>query len=197
MNAPDRIRVYLAGPFFNDAQVKLIERAEQILEACGVPHFSPRKMALNGNPTTTRPTPEQAGDIFRKDYEEICRSTHVIAVMDWTMNPGTSLRVCAEPPVMVENDTPLEVSGKPPIALHRVLSGHLQFPDSGTVWEMGCAYALRVPIYLYTAAPAARLNLMLSQSARGVIYGPAKLAEFLAGGRIREEVLEPWKGDHR
>jgi hypothetical protein len=61
---------------------------------------------------------------------------------------------------------------------------------------MGCAYALRVPVYLFTANPAARLNLMLSQSARGVVYGLEKLDAFLASG-MNEDLLEEWKGEHR
>lgn len=180
-------RVYLAGPFFNDAQVRLVESIEQALDDSGLPYFSPRKMSLNGNSTTTKPNKEQAGAIFRKDYEEICRSTHLLAVMDWTMNPRTSLRVVSEHEVWENQENP---------NWYRALSGHLAFPDSGTVWEMGCAYALRVPVYLFTANPSARLNLMLSQSARGVIYGLEKLAPFLASG-MDESLLEEWKGEHR
>lgn len=184
------VRVYLAGPFFNDAQVRLIESVENSLEAHAIPHFSPRKMSLNGNPTTTKPSKETAGAIFRKDYEEICRSTHVLAVMDWAMNPDTSLRVCREPAwgATLHNGKDMEV--------HETLSGHIAFPDSGTVWEMGCAYALRVPVYLYTVNPTARLNLMLSQSARGVVYGIDKLDAFLTAG-LNEDLLEEWKGEHR
>lgn len=193
MHSFDKVRVYLAGPFFNDAQVRLIESVELMLEHHKVPHFSPRKMDLNGKPTTTQPTKETAGAIFRKDYEEICRSTHVIAVMDWAMNPNTSLRVCRDP---AWGENPGRSSHDKATPLHETLSGHIAFPDSGTVWEMGCAYALRVPTYIYTANPAARLNLMLSQSARGVIYGLTKLDGFLAGG-LDEALLEEWKGEHR
>ena len=187
-------RVYLAGPFFNDAQVKLIEAAELLLDHHSIPYFSPRKMDLNGKPTTTQPSKETAGAIFRKDYEEICKSTHVLAIMDWSMNPGTCLRVCREP-AWGEVPSDRQPGGKM-MALHEVLSGHIAFPDSGTVWEMGCAYALRVPVYLLTANPTARLNLMLSQSARGVLYGLVKLDAFLAAG-LNEDLLEEWKGEHR
>jgi nucleoside 2-deoxyribosyltransferase len=186
MTDMNKVRVYLAGPFFNDAQVSLIKDVETALTAAGIPHFSPRKMDLNGKPTTTTPTKETAGAIFRKDYEEICRSTHVLAVIDWAMNPGYSLRVC--------KDTEWgQVDGA---VLRETLTDHLALPDSGTVWEMGCAYALRVPVYLYTVNPAAKMNLMLSQSAKGVIYGPEKLRSFLNEGMC-EESLEEWKGAHR
>lgn len=170
-------RIYLAGPFFNEKQIETIQKIEDALGLIDVDVFSPRKMALNGNPTTTKPTPETARQIFKKDYQEICLSTHVIAVIDWAMMPDTSLRVVSEN------------SG-------RALSGPLQFPDSGTVWEMGCAYALRVPVYIFTANPANKLNLMLSQSAVGVIYGFGHLAHFLETG-MDEAVLHSWKGEHR
>jgi nucleoside 2-deoxyribosyltransferase len=175
-------RVYLAGPFFNQAQIKLISDVEDALVATGTDHFSPRKMTLNDKPTTTKPTPEQAKAIFRKDYEEICRSTHVIAVLDWALNPGVELRLVQPRQGHVPE--------------YDMLSGHLSLPDAGTVWEMGCAYALRVPVYLYTVDPSARLNLMLSQSARGVIYGLDHLKTFLGSG-MDEDLLSPWKGEHR
>jgi nucleoside 2-deoxyribosyltransferase len=181
---PDRNakRVYLAGPFFNAAQIALIQEVEDALAAMNIPTFSPRKMALNDKPTTTKPTPEQAAQIFRKDYEEITKSTHVIAVLDWALNPGVSLRLCKND---VGEDGPLQP-----------ISDHLSLPDAGTVWEMGCAYALRVPVYLYTQNPAAKLNLMLSQSARGVLYGIDHLKTFLGAG-MDEDLLSPWKGEHR
>jgi nucleoside 2-deoxyribosyltransferase len=175
-------RVYLAGPFFNQAQIKLIQEVEDALQANDIPTFSPRKMALNDKPTSTKPTPEQAAAIFRKDYEEITKSTHVLAILDWALNPDVSLRLVAPR------------QGHAPE--YDMLSGPLSLPDSGTVWEMGCAYALRVPIYLYTKDPAAKLNLMLSQSARGVIYGLDHLNTFLGTG-MDEDILSPWTGEHR
>jgi hypothetical protein len=155
-------------------------------------------MALNGNPTTTKPTPEQAADIFRKDYEEICKSTHLLAVLDWTMPPHASLRIVKENFAVPgeEPQRPLDAQPLRAPRTYEVVSEHLSLPDSGTVWEMGCAYALRVPVYLYTDKPATRLNLMLTQSAIGVIYGKQKFYDFLQAN-LDENLLEGWKGDHR
>jgi nucleoside 2-deoxyribosyltransferase len=168
-------RLYLAGPFFNSAQIDLIRDVEDALTLHGVNHFSPRKIGLNSNPATSKPTPEQAEQIFKKDYQEICASTHVLAVVDWALPPGQSVRLCRD-----------DIPG----------NTHLQVPDSGTVWEMGCAYALRVPVILYTANPSKQMNLMLTQSATGVIYGHTMLMQWLACD-MDATILEGWKGDHR
>jgi nucleoside 2-deoxyribosyltransferase len=182
-------RVYLAGPFFNEKQIELIEKVETLLHAWNIQHFSPRKMTLNGNPTTSKPTPESAKQIFKNDYHEICNSTHVIAVIDWALMPSTSLRIIKDSSMVTDE----HVHGE---SRATILSGPIQIPDSGTVWEMGCAYALRVPVYLFTANPTSRLNLMLSQSARGVIYGFSHLENFLMND-MNEVLLEQWKGEHR
>lgn len=168
-------RIYLAGPFFNAAQIELIKNVETILEMANIPHFSPRKLGLNSNPSSTKPTPEQAANIFKADYQEICRSTHVLAVVDWALPVGQSIHCCFD-------------DGR--------RGPSLNIPDSGTVWEMGCAYALRVPVILFTANPSKQMNLMLTQSAKGCIYGLDHLSSW-AGGGLDPTYLEGWKGDHR
>jgi len=171
------LRVYLAGPFFNSAQIEIVKSIENIFDRYEVPHFSPRKLGLNAQPTTTKPTPEQAADIFKNDYQEICRSTHVLAIVDWALPEGQSIH-------LHRNGTP-EIIGPP-----------LNIPDSGTVWEMGCAYALRVPVILFTHNPSKNMNLMLTQSAKGCIYGFDALHLF-AESRFNPSFLEGWKGEHR
>jgi nucleoside deoxyribosyltransferase len=173
-------RIYLAGPFFNAAQVELIKTIEDTLESYNIPHFSPRKLGLNSNPSTTKPTPEQAANIFKADYQEICRSTHVLAVVDWALPPGQSVHLIRE--------------GTTTSMDH--VSPALNIPDSGTVWEMGCAYALRVPVILFTANPSKQMNLMLTQSAKGCLYGIDHLQSYLGNG-LDQAWLEGWKGDHR
>lgn len=194
MTDRSKVRFYLAGPFFNAAQIEVINTLERFLDMHGYPYFSPRKMALNGNPTSAKPNREQAEQIFRKDYQEICNCTHMLAVIDWAMNPNTSIRVCRDPAwgEVPDDRTP----GGHVAKLHATLSEHLAIPDSGTVWEMGCAYALRVPVYAYTERPANKMNLMLTQSARGVVYGPEALAAFL-NYDLDEACLGQWKGDFR
>lgn len=186
--------LYLAGPFFNAAQIEIIQRIESAL--CRLPgpsgtfsFFSPRSQPLNANPTgKVGPLDTaKAQDVFKKDYLEITRSTIVLAVMDWALPEGKEVRMVDMFRQETENGESLEW-GIP-------CSGPIKLPDSGTVWEMGCAYALRVPTYIFTQDPAARVNLMLSQSCKGVLYGWDALERWVASEFT--EGAEPWKGEHR
>jgi hypothetical protein len=77
------------------------------------------------------------------------------------------------------------------------IGGPLNLPDTGTVWEMGFAYAVnmfsrRMDIYGFTTRPRTdKLNLMLTKSCKGVISGLEELTKFLKG---EESVAKPWEG---
>ncbi|KGP93230.1 nucleoside 2-deoxyribosyltransferase [Pontibacillus chungwhensis BH030062] len=53
------------------------------------------------------------------------------------------------------------------IAIHD--SGDKPYPDSGTMWEMGFAYANRIPIIVYTEKDTV-MNLMIAESGRAYVH---------------------------
>ncbi len=64
-------------------------------------------------------------------------------------------------------------------------------PDAGTAWALGYAFALQVPVYLFTRqARTAKLDVMIALGSKGVIYGWEDLCEWISGiGKP-----EPWQG---
>ena len=68
-------RIYLAGPFFNDEEIKNIEYAEAVLKGKGLSFFSPMRHKADGKPGT----PDWAGNVFVMDRNEIDRADAVIA----------------------------------------------------------------------------------------------------------------------
>jgi nucleoside deoxyribosyltransferase len=63
--------------------------------------------------------------------------------------------------------------------------------DPGTIWELGCAFAFRVPAFAYTTVSGRGLNLMLSESGLKLVAWD-KLANFLCGNK---RTAVSWKGD--
>lgn len=58
--------------------------------------------------------------------------------------------------------------------------------DTGTMWEMGLAYAHGTPVVAYTTMPEGRgLNLMLARGCCGFLQGLGKVHEFLKGTPTR------------
>ncbi|KFI57228.1 putative nucleoside deoxyribosyltransferase [Bifidobacterium gallicum DSM 20093 = LMG 11596] len=56
--------------------------------------------------------------------------------------------------------------------------------DPGTLFDMGYAYALGKPIYVYAEGimPGDKMNLMISRGAKAVLTGPADLEALLDSG---------------
>ena len=69
-------RVYLAGPFFNDEEVKNIELAESVCKEKGLEYFSPMRNSVDSEPGTS----EWAKKIFEVDKEEIGKADVVVAM---------------------------------------------------------------------------------------------------------------------
>lgn len=161
---------YLAAPFFNPAQVALVERIEQLFEHNCVELFSPRKHPAN---TSGKPIDaDTAEDIFNGNIEGIQKARGVLAVLDYLLPEPQQLRLVA--PATIDDS---EHAGS--VEVFRPASGPLALPDSGTVWEMGHAYAM-MDIVGFTTNPHARLNLMLTQSCSGVLCGFGRLATWVA-----------------
>ncbi len=74
---PRRVsRVYLAGPFFNDEEIRNVEYAESVLSQKGVSFFSPMRFTASAE----KGTPEWSHEIFEKDRSEIDAADAVVAL---------------------------------------------------------------------------------------------------------------------
>ena len=72
-------RIYLAGPFFNETEIRNTEYAEQVLKKRGFTFFSPMRHKVDVEPGTMRwspcimeaiPTPERPGSaVMRRPSE--------------------------------------------------------------------------------------------------------------------------------
>lgn len=140
-------RIYLAGPFFNSAQLAFIEQAEEALRASGVSFFSPRLQHADERVEIT--SDEQAAQVFDMNKREIYDCTHLLAVLDYQLPDDLTLAVFDRP-------------------AKRVLR-EVAVPDTGTVWEMGYAHALARPIYALVDQTPHTLNLMLTRCCEGMV----------------------------
>lgn len=157
--------VYLAGPFFNSAQLDRIESVEKILDKNGVAYFSPRKSDASLLAKEKGMNPDLAKRIFDLNISKMQQATLAICVPDFVFPGNKHLEI---------------VGGGIPITI--------SLPDSGTVWEMGYLYAQAVPIVVVQTE--AKMNLMLSRSAWAVCYGWCSLTSFiesLAGWKGKEQ----------
>ena len=69
-------RIYLAGPFFNETEIKNVEYAEKTLEKKGLSYFSPMRHSSDLESGTTG----WAYDIFETDKTEIEKADAVVAL---------------------------------------------------------------------------------------------------------------------
>ena len=77
----DGMRVYIAGPFFNDEQVGVIARIEMLLEKMGVDYFSPRSEGVLKK-MSKEERAAKMGDVFKSNVRNMDWCTHCIAVTD-------------------------------------------------------------------------------------------------------------------
>lgn len=166
---------YLAGPFFNSEQIKIMERIEAAFKELNVAFFSPREQ----HGCVTQPVPidnrEMAEVVFKKNYEQILECTHMLAVLDYALPAGDSV-------AMVNGGN---------------IEKFLSLPDTGTVWEMGVAYACRIPTIGFTERPHGYLNLMMTQSMKGVCNGRGELLKMLADVKKGDFQVPQWEGSYR
>lgn len=85
------MKVYLAGPFFNEQQIETIERLETWLCVKHVDFYSPR---MEGTLIHISPENRQAAAklIYEKNILRLAWCTHVIAVID-DRDPGTHIEI--------------------------------------------------------------------------------------------------------
>lgn len=68
----------------------------------------------------------------------------------------------------------------------RLILANVEGFDTGTLWEMGAAFAYGTPVVIYSPNPDRKLNVMLAQGSQG----------FLAGWEAIEEFFKPQTADH-
>jgi len=81
MSENSKMKVYIAAPFFSEAQLEVVQRIEAKLRDNGIKFFSPRSEG-----TLIQMTPEQRkktmGDMFRSNVDHMDWCTHCVAVID-------------------------------------------------------------------------------------------------------------------
>ena len=63
----------------------------------------------------------------------------------------------------------------------RIVLANIEGLDTGTIWEMGAAYAFGTPVIAYSLNSSRKLNLMLAQSCEGFLAGMEVVQIFLRG----------------
>lgn len=180
-------KVYLAGPFFNTEQQMHIEMVEKILTRHHVSYFSPRKQGGVLKPKASRLDRRQ---ILDTNVRGISEASCVLAVLDW-MNPNDHAihLVRTAPPDTLPSQVTL--AGPP-----------LNLPDTGTVWEIGFSYGIRVPVIGFLMNREGKFNAMLTEAMAGIAYGFEQLERFadvfgkhgLNENYVIKE-LESWNGE--
>lgn len=177
---------YLASPFFNPAQIVVVDKIEQLFKGQNIALFSPRAHPANstGKPIDANTAPQ----IFLGNLTGIAEATGVLAVMDYSLPEEEELRIISYAPKYPS----VQCEATEAFGLK---SGPLNLPDSGTVWEMGYAYGLDKKIVGFTTADPGqgRLNLMLTQSCTGVLCGFDQLERWVKSGCALGMVPE-WAG---
>ena len=165
--------IYLAGPFFNVAQIELCRQVKDVLaKNSDFEIFWP----YEANPKVTISNPDEAQRVFEENDDMIEESCVMIAIVDW---------------VLPKDEYIVRMKGGR-------FQERLNIPDAGTVWEMGAAWSNGTAVVLFSNATNRKVNLMLSQSAKGVIYGLNQLWEFIKPVKrlsLNWNRLSNWKGE--
>jgi nucleoside 2-deoxyribosyltransferase len=172
-------KVYLAAPFFNPAQVGILERLELLFEAAGQEVFNPRKDAGVGvtkkEGQTEQEEYEAWRNLFLADVGGIDQCSWVLAVLDYA-----DVNLYAAPWCLSGDDFIATAELKP-----------VRIPDTGTVWELGNAHAKGKPaVGFFLEERHGLLNLMLSHSLHGMCYGYEQVGQLLSS----REMYWSWKG---
>lgn len=81
------------------------------------------------------------------------------------------------------------------LKLCKLILANVEGLDTGTIWEMGAAYAFHRPVAIYSSNPDRKLNVMLAQGASGFLAGWSKVEAFLQPDQERDFCwgeVEPW-----
>ncbi len=158
--APEPKSIYLAGPFFNEPQIKTLERIETLCEQFGVKCNSPRKFLV----LKPHASWEERKLVFRDNLLKMQMSEIILACLD---NPHVET---------YEDGAPkLDIAPTP------------RPPDTGTLWEMGYAYAIGRPVLPFTVG-SKKMNVMLAQGCAGFLQSIGDVSAFLEGLKCEDPV---------
>jgi len=110
-------------------------------------------------------------DVFRPDYKELCKS---IRLLCWSENlnplfPG-DCDLSDPKEIFEENKTMI---AKSDFVIANLNSFRGSEPDSGTVWEVACAYTLGIPVIAYI-----RNSYTVKEKAKFYFLDTGKLTSF-------------------
>lgn len=138
-----KLDVYLASPFFNEAQIDRVSRVEKALRDTGVLNvFSPRESQY----TEEFGTVEWRDKVFMNNAEHIMKADRVVAIYDEE--------------------------------------------DSGTIWEIGAAGAMGIPVIVFTET-GQPVNIMITESCQAFVKSIEELKEY----DFRECKQIPYEGE--
>jgi len=166
MAEDETLKVYLAGPFFNDEQRSVIDRLEKTLDSyCKV--YSPRR---DGGVLAPDSTVESRKNVFEMNYKHIADCDLMIAQVEGLDGRPLGLfkQALQRLKCLKLTDSDLEEVKE---ELQKLVSEQYSrlpnYTDIGTVWEMGCAYEIGIPVIAFSPNVQRQVNLMLSESCRG------------------------------
>ena len=77
----EKLKVYIAAPFFNQEQLEVVQRIEALLKDAGVEFFSPRSEGTLKE-MSIEERKVYMGDMFRSNVDHMDWCTHCVAVID-------------------------------------------------------------------------------------------------------------------
>jgi len=98
-------KVYLAGPFFNDTQLNVVEKVKKILESLNIKYYSPKDEMryFKGDP------PEKAKKCFDLNIVAMNDCDFMLAIID-DFDPGTMFEMgymcCQNKRILAYSDIP-------------------------------------------------------------------------------------------
>lgn len=188
--------IYLAGPFFNDEQRAVVRALEERLEAAKYVVWSPSR---DGTALDLKATDEEQKRVFRDNFEHIDTCDLMVAIVEPNderlqqramqiydkIQPETSPHSKSD-----RRAFKTALYGYEESEIAKQVMRSPQYPDIGTVWEMGYAYAAKRPVVMYAGTDLVRPNLMLAKSCFGVARTPDDLVslidKFMEDGETRE-----------
>lgn len=145
-----KFKTYIAGPFFNPEQKEIIKVVEDLTSRENLHSFSPSRDSIVISATTSK---SELRKVFDSNWIAIDDSDLVIAVLDYA---GAELF--------------FEKNGSKNI---------VSIPDSGTIWELGYAFARNKPIIGYFTKPPQKVNLMLSEGIDAFCVGNSNFSKVI------------------
>ncbi len=177
----DKLKIYLAGPFFNHAQRSLIKALEMTLERLDYEVWSPSRDGIALPPDASN---EDQKRVFDMNYHAINTCDMMVAALEPNDTRMVDLAESAITKILGEYEDHIDEDTKTDIenlfAEEMRVAQKPRHSDVGTIWEMGVAYELGKPTVAYYETADSRPNLMLAKSCHGLAIGLPQLGVMVA-----------------